>query len=500
MIRFCLPVTLSVILVGGCIKDLPHAGDGGASDSNGSAGKTTGSAGSGGASGSGSGTAGASAGVAGSAAGQVGASGGDGGAGTGGGGGGGGAPAGNSGAGTGGNAGAGAGGVAGGSAGGGAGGNGGAGTGGNAGAGAGGVAGGSAGGGAGGNGGAGMGGHGGAGGGCAGGGGVGGGGAGGNVDGGAGTGSAGSDGGDATMGSGASDGAASSCSWTLKQPTLAAHGGEATAVLNGQLYLAAGFGSQTTEVYDPVANKWSGKAQFPANRCYPSGGAIGAKIYVAGGCDSCDCRVGTTGDLEEYDPAGDSWVPRAPMPTARSGAAAGVVGGKLIVAGGTGPCPPCTPLSTLEAYDPASNSWATLKSMPTARRNLSGGAVVGGKLTALGGIIVGAGSDTATDVVEAYDPVTNGWATLPPLPRPLYGVGAQAFRGQVLAIGGGDPSTSMPTKAVNILNLAGGGWMATAPILQVSAATCGEIAGVVYCVGAGAGNVPGTALQVFTCP
>jgi non-specific serine/threonine protein kinase len=286
-----------------------------------------------------------------------------------------------------------------------------------------------------------------------------------------------------------------------RAPSLAAHGGEATAVVNGQLYIAAGFGSLMTEVYDPGSNSWSAKASFPDERCYPAGGAIGTKIYIAGGCDGCDCRVGTTNALAVYDPKSDAWTSGATMPTPRSSAAVGVISGKLYVAGGSGPCPPCTPLSTLEAYDPTSDSWQSLKSMPTARRGLANAAVVGGNLYVIGGVIVGAGGDTGTAAVEAYDPVADSWTTLPSLPRPLYEVGAVSFGGGVLAVGGDDPALAALTTDVDLLNPAGGAWTPTAPIPQVLyGATCGEIGGVAYCVGAGSGNTASSALQEFTCP
>jgi hypothetical protein len=41
-------------------------------------------------------------------------------------------------------------------------------------------------------------------------------------------------------------------------------------------------------------------------------GAIGGKIYVAGGL-----RNGAVTDVSVYDPVADSWVPESPLPQAR---------------------------------------------------------------------------------------------------------------------------------------------------------------------------------------
>jgi len=79
--------------------------------------------------------------------------------------------------------------------------------------------------------------------------------------------------------------------------------------------------------------------------------------------------------------AQDSWREVAPMRKARSGLAAGMVGGKLYALGGYEY--PDT-LDTVEVYDPATDTWAAVAPMPTARHGLAA-AVVGGKPYAMGG-------------------------------------------------------------------------------------------------------------------
>src|SRR5260370_28045920 len=97
---------------------------------------------------------------------------------------------------------------------------------------------------------------------------------------------------------------------------------------------------------------------------------MGGAIYGGGGGEGGDCRVGTTGLFDRYDPVNDAWASRKPMITPRSSVAFGVIGGKLYVVGGSDPCPPCDPLASLEVYDPAPDSWAAARSMPTPRRGL----------------------------------------------------------------------------------------------------------------------------------
>src|SRR5437667_37308 len=78
-------------------------------------------------------------------------------------------------------------------------------------------------------------------------------------------------------------------------------------------------------------------------------------------------------------PGSGSWTTKAPMPTARCGAAGAAVGGLLYVVGGNGS-------ATVEAYDPATDTWTTKAPMSTGRGALgNGAAAVNGILYVLGG-------------------------------------------------------------------------------------------------------------------
>jgi N-acetylneuraminic acid mutarotase len=75
--------------------------------------------------------------------------------------------------------------------------------------------------------------------------------------------------------------------------------------------------------------------------------------------------------VDEYDPVGDSWTPRQPMPTARGGMAAGVVDGKVIVVGGEGNTNQSGVFPQAEMYDPQANEWTSLPDMLTPRHGTS---------------------------------------------------------------------------------------------------------------------------------
>ena len=57
-----------------------------------------------------------------------------------------------------------------------------------------------------------------------------------------------------------------------------------------------------------------------------------------------------------------------------------------------------------------------------------------------GRIYVFGGANSQFLGLEVYDPLTNKWTSLPPLPQPLYGPGGGRSYNQVVAIAGMDNS------------------------------------------------------------
>jgi hypothetical protein len=141
--------------------------------------------------------------------------------------------------------------------------------------------------------------------------------------------------------------------------------------------------------------------------------------------------------LQVYDPVTDNWNTKAPMPTAREGAAAGVIDGKLYVVGGQNeniaiPGNSDHIFNKLEVYDPASDTWSTRAPMPTARISSTAGVV--------NGILYVAGGNNGLaqlNIVEAYDPVSNTWTTCTPMPETRDGPFSGVFDGVFYVAGGG---------------------------------------------------------------
>jgi N-acetylneuraminic acid mutarotase len=231
-------------------------------------------------------------------------------------------------------------------------------------------------------------------------------------------------------------------------PKLSHH--PALAAYNGKIYVCGGFvapekspvpiGAAWQPIddvweYDPAADSWKPLPPLPGKRGSAIAAEVGGKIYVIGGATTVEgskdpfftffgpARVLGTNDV--YDPATNKWESRAPMSVPRNHAFSGVVNGRIYVIGGRtghGFILSATNTDVVEEYNPASNTWNVPKErMPTAR---SGGAsgTDGRRIYVAGGEVTTKELVAAFRAIEAYDPLTNSWSTLPSMPMPRHGV------------------------------------------------------------------------------
>lgn len=227
-----------------------------------------------------------------------------------------------------------------------------------------------------------------------------------------------------------------------------------TAAVGGKIYVVGGLADAAFRAigdvyaYDPASNTWSQKASLPSGQERGAGGVavIGSKIYVAGGMrgltsvadfSSYDTAAdthaalpalvqatdhlvggavngviyaiggrqggitGLIGRVAAFDPSANVWTERAPMITARGGAAAAVVRDRIVVAGGEGnPNVATGVFPQVEVFIPGSNSWYSLPNMATPRHG-TGGAAIGDTFYVPGGARVQ--SFGAASEVESID-------------------------------------------------------------------------------------------------
>jgi N-acetylneuraminic acid mutarotase len=219
--------------------------------------------------------------------------------------------------------------------------------------------------------------------------------------------------------------------------------------LNGKIYMMGGWlrylPSGTLSIYDPQNNSWSQGATIPVPPSNLSGcsvaAAINGRIYLYTHCNGYD---GYNDFLFSYDPTTNAWTRLADGPALISANDVGAaIDGKLYVVGGEDKFNGNKASNRLVSYDPVTNQWTTLAPMPTARYG-AGAGVIGGKLYVVGGY---AGSG-ATNAVEAYDPRTNQWSTLPTALTPRYFTVADVINGKLYVAGGTDGTRPLSTLEV----------------------------------------------------
>ena len=241
----------------------------------------------------------------------------------------------------------------------------------------------------------------------------------------------------ATLLSGVSGGQAGGV-WQDLAPMPTARQELASAVLNGKIYVIAGFDSggastSTVEVYNPATNSWASAQSIPIANNHGNAAVAAGKLYTFGGVSNA---------AFVYDPALNTWSPVASMNFQHGGTAAvGVINNKIYVAGGTGGG---MQQRELEVYDPAANTWTNLAPMDVPR-NHTGGGVINGKLYVAGG----RDSATAPTALEVYDPQTNAWTTLAPMPTGRSGIGVGVVGGELYVFGGEIPALHPEVEVYN---------------------------------------------------
>src|SRR5262249_16807858 len=169
------------------------------------------------------------------------------------------------------------------------------------------------------------------------------------------------------------------------------------------------------------ANPWTMAAPFPEASEEVLSATANNKLYVFAGL----APVWKPKALVfEYDPASNQWGKKKPMKLASHHVAFTSLNNKIYAFGGfvlpqSGP-PAWEPVNNAWEYDPATDEWKELAPMPT-KRGAATVAAAGGKLYVTGGAnalpgvtepsIHPARPHNVLATVEEYDPATNSWRT-----------------------------------------------------------------------------------------
>lgn len=227
----------------------------------------------------------------------------------------------------------------------------------------------------------------------------------------------------------------------------------AVTAWSGKLYAFGGFTrdvhidpQSSAFVYDPKSDRWNELASLSSARGSMAVAAVAGKIHLFGGRRS-------------------DKVVKVIMPG----------GQELSVGEGT--------VTTHDIYDPATGQWAVGKALPGPPRDHMGVAVLDGKVHLFGGRI-----NDFTDLLDrhdVYDPKTDTWASAAALPHPRSAGAYTVLRGLIVYAGGeckpgGQPGTPSVFDDVTAYDPKTDSWMTLTPLPQArqafGAATVGDIA------------------------
>jgi N-acetylneuraminic acid mutarotase len=211
-----------------------------------------------------------------------------------------------------------------------------------------------------------------------------------------------------------------------------------------------------TEAYNPATDIWTEKTSMPTSRTRFGTAVFQNRIYCIGGLIlSKNCTKTTlTGINEVYDPLTDTWETKTSMPTDRYGFEANTVDGKIYLIGGW------YQLETtynnvgtsaqVDIYDPSTDTWTAGKSIPKAVA-IYASAVVDNKIYVISGMAEGS---AITNLTQIYDPKMDSWSFGAPIPMGVKDAGAGAIAGAnvlkaIYVVGGSNANAPLNGQITN---------------------------------------------------
>lgn len=225
--------------------------------------------------------------------------------------------------------------------------------------------------------------------------------------------------------------------------------------LNGRIYVAGGFGAgNRANVYDPGANAWDDLPDLPFETNHPGITAWKDSILVAGGYSS-DGSSAHNG-IWRYRSGDEQWVQIGTLPHPMGAFGFATIDLTVFLVGGAIDTLNGHPTDEAWAWNPESDEWTALSPLPRGREHL---AMVAREqsLYVAGGRTHGQASPELGEALDIYDSTSGTWSAGAALSPPRSGLnGASVATGIVVA--GGETPTEVFT-SVNQFDPANGSWI-----------------------------------------
>ena len=182
-----------------------------------------------------------------------------------------------------------------------------------------------------------------------------------------------------------------------------------------------------------VGDFWIERAPMPDSHIFLEAVTINGKIFVIGSNYTV-----TSNANYMYNPLTNTWTYKTPMNLYRGNFAVATFQGKIYVMDGfIGTSPQFIPTATAanEMYDPATDTWANKTSLPAAEGFLQA-VSVNEKIYVMGGAAYNGKDYDINGTNEVYDPVSDSWQSLAPMPTPVYNFAMTAVGDKIYVLGG----------------------------------------------------------------
>lgn len=236
--------------------------------------------------------------------------------------------------------------------------------------------------------------------------------------------------------------------WTGAQARAASTGFSGFATLaDGRIFVSGGCSltecTAITELYDPAARAWRRAAPMARARGLHTTTLLAdGRVLVTGGCDAITC-ANALADAEVYDPVLDRWTPAGTMLAPRATHSATTLAtGAVLVAGGctTAPCNPT--LASAEIWDPVTSHFTGTDPMTVPRHNFRSARLADDTVIVMGGC---GPTAACTRTTEVFDPITGRWSAGPAMSAERgFFTGATMADGREIIIGGCNSDTCIP--------------------------------------------------------
>jgi len=229
----------------------------------------------------------------------------------------------------------------------------------------------------------------------------------------------------------------------------------------GKLYVMGGRGTRAVSIYDPASRQWRNGTPPPIEMHHFQPVVVGDSIWAIGAMSGRYPAELSVPDVYRYRPASDEWFKEGKIPAARlRGSMGAAVRGNLIyLVGGNTRGHDGGAVAWFDSFDPLTGQWTSLPSAPNARDHAPIG-IVGDRLVVAGGRRSTRPNVFANMVagVDVFDFSTGTWSSAAGIPTQRAGTMVVTAGNEVIVMGGESDRVASARDSVEAFDTVEGSW------------------------------------------